>query len=108
MVLELQLQTLSLVSTILATQSGQREMLHQIMDVLEARLGFIRGTILLLTPDKKELRVEVVRQTAEKVDSEIRYSWGEGIVGRVVPQDSPPLFPRFQRAAFQRQDLPQA
>lgn len=93
MILELQMQTLANVSTILATQSGQREMLHEIMAVLEEHLGFIRGTVLLLTPDKKELTVEVVGSNAQKVDSEIRYNWGEGIVGTVVSTGQSAIIP---------------
>ncbi|HEX3020329.1 MAG TPA: sigma 54-interacting transcriptional regulator [Chitinispirillaceae bacterium] len=93
MVLELQLQTLSRVSKILAIQSGQREMLYDIMDILEACLGFIRGTILLLTPDKKELTVEVVGANAVKVNTEIRYSLGEGIVGKVVSTGQSAIIP---------------
>lgn len=93
MALELQLQTLSKVSAILATQDGQREMLHEIMDILESYLGFIRGTILLLTPDRKELTVEIVRADAVKVNPEIRYRLGEGIVGKVVSTGQSAIIP---------------
>lgn len=113
MVLELQLQTLSKVSCILAVQSGQREMLHEIMGILEAHLGFIRGTILLLTPDKKELTVEVVRANAQKVDPEIRYSLGEGIVGSVVSTGQSAIIPcvskepLFRDRIYRRREISQ-
>jgi Nif-specific regulatory protein len=94
---EKHLKALSLISEILAEQSGQREILLKILSGLEAQLSFSLGTILLLSLDGKELLIEAVCTKDSPVDHGIRYLWGEGIVGKVVSSGLPMIVPRISQ-----------
>ena len=64
--LEGELEVLASVGRLLATQSGQRQMLTAVLDELEQKLGMIRGTIMLLSSDGSELFVEVARDVPQR------------------------------------------
>jgi Nif-specific regulatory protein len=72
------------IATVLTTDTGQRELLEKILDILETNLGMELGTILLLLPDNTELVIQAARNNRRAVDDTIRYQRGEGIVGTVV------------------------
>ncbi len=78
-----ELSTLFTIAQNIALRSGQQEMLRQILDILEQRLGMIRGTIMLVSPDGAELVVEAAHAKPEVSTSQIRYQRGEGINSRV-------------------------
>jgi len=61
----------------LAQRSGQKEILQQTLDILEARLGMLRGTIMLVTADSSELVVETARSMLSEPQQEVRYRRGE-------------------------------
>ena len=63
---EQQLETLESISRLLAVQSGQRELLAAVLAELERKLEVRRGTILLLTPNGREL-VVAAAQSVESV-----------------------------------------
>ncbi len=63
---EQQLETLESISRLLAVQSGQRELLTAVCGELERKLEVRRGTILLLTPNGREL-VVAAAQSVESV-----------------------------------------
>ena len=88
------LEVLATISGLLATQSGQWQMLSAVLDELESKLGMIRGTVLLLSPDGKELIVEAMRGAPSIEQQDIRYRLGEGIVGAVVQSGRPAVVPR--------------
>jgi Nif-specific regulatory protein len=88
-----QLETLSLVSEIIATHTGQHEMLLDILVLIEKQLGLMRGTILLLSPDSKVLTIEAVHNSIATIDPDIQYNWGEGIVGTVVSTGQVSIIP---------------
>ena len=91
---ERDMEVLSAISRLLATQSGQQQMLSAVLDELEQKLGMIRGTVLLLSPSGNELVVEAVREFPPREQSEIRYQLGEGIVGSVVQTGAAAVIPR--------------
>ena len=61
----------------LAQRSGRKETLQQTLDILEARLGMLRGTIMLVTADSSELVVETARSMLSEPQQEVRYRRGE-------------------------------
>jgi Nif-specific regulatory protein len=88
-----QIETLLLVSEILATDSGQKQMLMEILILLEKHLSYLRGTILLLSKDETILTIEAVNTTSTLIDKDILYMRGEGIVGQVVATGIPAIIP---------------
>jgi Nif-specific regulatory protein len=94
-------QVLAAIGKLLATQSGQRQMLTEVLKELEGRLAMIRGTIMLLSPDGAELFVEAAPGIPSSSHHEFRYRCGEGVVGAVVESGQPAIIPRvFQEPRF--------
>lgn len=91
------LEVLASVGQLLATQSGQRQMLTAVLDELEKKLGMIRGTIMLLSSDGSELFVEVARDVPHTEHEGLRYRRGEGIVGSVVQTGQAAIIPRISQ-----------
>jgi Nif-specific regulatory protein len=90
-----QIETLLSVSEILATNSGQKQMLMEILILLEKHLSYLRGTILLLSKDESILTIEAVNATSAAIDKDILYMRGEGIVGQVVATGIPSIIPEI-------------
>lgn len=89
-----QIETLSLVSDILAANTGQKQMLMDILILLEKQLSYIRGTILLLSKDESVLTIEAVNSSsAIRIDKDVLYMRGEGIVGQVVATGEAAIIP---------------
>ena len=91
---EKELRALHSIAEILATRTAQREMLLEILDVLDQELGMIRGTVMLLSPDGTELTIEATRSHHVGDGSEMRYRTGEGITGEVVRTGRSAVIPR--------------
>jgi Nif-specific regulatory protein len=89
------LEVLANVARLLATLSGQRQILTSVLDELERELGMIRGTIMLLSSDGNELFVEVAQDVPGDEGKDIRYSRGEGIVGTVLETGQAAIVPRI-------------
>ena len=94
---EKDLEVLASVGQLLATQSGQRQMLTAVLDELEKQFGMMRGTIMLLSSDGSELFVEVARNVPHKQREGLRYRRGEGIVGAVVQTGQAAIIPRISQ-----------
>lgn len=94
---ETDLEVLASISRILATQSGQRQMVSAVLHELEQKLGMIRGTVMLLSSDGSELLVEAATDVPSLHRRELRYQRGEGIVGRVVQTGQPAIVPRVSQ-----------
>jgi len=94
---ERELDVLSSIGQLLATQAGQREMLADVLRELERHLGMIRCTIMLLSTDGRELVVEAARSFQPAEGHDTRYRWGEGITGTVVQTGRPAIIPRVSR-----------
>ncbi len=85
-----ELDALYRINGMLAIEGGQqRTTLAEILDALDSELGMRRGTVLLLSPDGKELLVEVAHDLADARRKHLRFAIGEGIVGRVVRDGQP-------------------
>ncbi|KKL25524.1 hypothetical protein LCGC14_2404440, partial [marine sediment metagenome] len=89
-----ELEALFSISRILAGVGGQRQMLAEVLDVLHNELGMNRGTILLVSPDGRELVTEAAHNLSERQQRAVRYRMGEGIAGRVVQTGRPAVVPK--------------
>lgn len=94
---EQELDVLSSVSALLATHSGQEEMLTQVLHELEQKLGMRQSTVMLLSADNSELYVETTRSNHTKDLRMLRYRPGEGITGNVVQTGRPAIVPRISQ-----------
>ena len=92
-----ELRALYRISHILTTDVRQKQMLAEVLDVMDAELGMMRGTILLLSPDGRELMSEVAHNLAEAERTAIRYQLGEGVTGRVVQTGKPQIVPKVSQ-----------
>ena len=92
-----ELTVLGSISRLLASRSGQRELLSAVLEELERSLGMVRGTVMLLSPDGNELIVEVARNPATPQHRAARYRRGEGILGAVLQSGQPALVPRVSK-----------
>jgi Nif-specific regulatory protein len=105
------LDTLAMVAHTLATQQDQHKMLRDVLRLLEQRRGMLHCTIMLLTPDGKELMLEA--ESTGEADDKVRYRPGEGVTGRVLESGEAiivPLVasePRFQFRIHQRTKRPE-
>ncbi|MCD4826015.1 MAG: sigma 54-interacting transcriptional regulator [Phycisphaerae bacterium] len=82
------------ISQILAAGTSQKEILIEVLEVMDREIGLHRGTIMLLSPDGRELMTEVAhKRTARQLES-VRYQFGEGVVGQVVQTGRSALVPK--------------
>ena len=109
-----ELDTLYHISNLLAAGTPQREVLAEVLDILDKELGMNRGTITLLPQGGSEITIDVAHNLPEERSKTVKYQVGEGITGKVletgramiVPKVSEePLFlNRFQRYCGVDQD----
>jgi len=92
-----ELEALYRISEVLASEGRQREMLAEVLDILDDQLGMRRGTIMLLSPDRRELTLEVAHNLPARAGREVRYRMGEGVTGRVVETGRPGVVPRVSQ-----------
>jgi len=92
-----QLDALRRISQVLSTVGAQRPMLAEVLDVLHTRLDLTRGTIMLLSPDGKELSVEMAHSLFDRRRLSARVGVGEGITGRVVQTGEPAIIPKVSQ-----------
>lgn len=69
---------------VLAERSGQSQTLHDIIQVLETRLGMMRCTVMLLAPDGERLVVAATRSVSPSLVEKAHYERGEGVTGNVL------------------------
>ncbi len=80
---EIELDALRKMGRALQRYAGQRQVLVEVLRVLEELPWFTRTTVMLLSPDGKELVVDAVHdQHVARTDA--RYPRGEGLTGRVL------------------------
>jgi Nif-specific regulatory protein len=92
-----EVEVLASISTLLATQSGQRPMLTAVLSELSQKMGMIRGTVMLLSEDEKELFVEAAQDVPAEQHPLLRYRRGEGILGTVIQTGQAAVIPRISR-----------
>ncbi len=77
----------------LSTATRQRQVLHNILRILEDQPRMTNSTIMLLDSDAKTLTVEELGQQGRQDKGSFTYSRGEGIVGRVLESGTPSIVP---------------
>jgi Nif-specific regulatory protein len=92
-----ELDALYKISQVLALGAGQRSTLAEVLDILHNDLAMRSGTIVLLTPDGKELMVEIGHNLSQRQQRTVRYRMGEGITGRVVQTGKPAIVPKVSQ-----------
>jgi Nif-specific regulatory protein len=85
------------IAFIIGKRSGQREMLQEVLDLLETELQMHRGTIMLLSADGGELLVEATKKIGEMGTHNTRYLKGEGITGRVLQTGQAAVIPSISK-----------
>ena len=88
------LAVLASLGRLLATGSGQRQMLADVLKELDRELGMIRGTLMLVSQDGSELFIEAAPNVPSPWDPGLRYRRGEGIIGTVVQTGKSAIIPR--------------
>ncbi|WP_372795341.1 sigma 54-interacting transcriptional regulator [Pontiella sp.] len=107
-----ELETLAEIARNLSSRTQQEEVLHEVIDVLEKSRRVQRGTIMLLTADGRELRVEAVKDQKVQRAEGAAYRRGEGITGLVLDTGEPAVVPlvsdepRFKGRLHTRSDEP--
>jgi Nif-specific regulatory protein len=90
-----QLDTLCSISRVLSEGAGRQDALCYVLGVLDKELGLSRGTITLLTPDSKEVKIEAAHDLSEEKSRSITYRIGEGVTGKVMETGKAAIIPRI-------------
>lgn len=106
------LDTLYRISNILVGGMNQKQILAEVLDTLDKELGMQRGTVTLLSPDRKELTLEIAHGIPQEHGHQVRYQIDEGITGKVIKSAKPIVVPKVSEEPlflnrFQRFDLAQ-
>lgn len=91
------LEALYRISRALGGRGSQRQILTQILDILDSELGMKRGMIVLVSPDSRELVIEVAHNIGDRQRRAVRYRVGEGVTGRVVETGKSAVVPKVSR-----------
>ncbi len=79
----------------LNANSGQAQILTEVLETLERDLGFRRCTIMLLSPDGNELVFEATSNNQTVQDPKKSYRIGEGVTGNVLRSGQPAVIERI-------------
>ncbi len=90
---EAELKALFEISKVLSSSFELEKNLIQALKILSDYLDMQRGTVTLLDPMTKELRIAVAYGLTKEQIARGRYKIGEGIVGKVVESGSPIVVP---------------
>ncbi|HUT29507.1 MAG TPA: sigma 54-interacting transcriptional regulator [Sedimentisphaerales bacterium] len=91
------LDALCAISRLLSAGAARQDALCRVLDVLDKELGLSRGTITLLTPDGKELRIDAVHDLSQEKSRSITYRIGEGVTGKVMETGKAAIVERISR-----------
>jgi transcriptional regulator with GAF, ATPase, and Fis domain len=89
------LDVLAAIAAKAAEQTRPQQLLRFVLEILERGLGMVRGTIMLLQPDGKELVVEAAQDISEWQARDAQYPMGDGVIGGVVEGGQPAVVPRI-------------
>jgi Nif-specific regulatory protein len=92
-----ELEMLYKISRILADGTIRKKALADVLNALEQELGLNRGTITLLAPDSKEIRIEVAQSLPEEQRRTVRYRMGEGVTGKVMQTGKAMIVPKVSQ-----------
>ena len=79
------------ISSVVVRERNVRTLLEKVLDILERRMGMLRGTVTLLEGD--ELRIEASRGLEADERALGRYRIGEGVTGRVAQTGKSEIVP---------------
>jgi len=91
------LDALDRIAHILSTGVRQKQLLAEVLDTLDNELGMKRGTLTLLSPDRKEIMIEVAHGVPEERSRKVRYQIGEGITGKVIQTGKSIIVPKVSK-----------
>ena len=94
---EIEMNALQAVSQMLAHSADHRELLQEILGVLEEKLGVSRGTVMVLSPDGEGMTVEAIAPGAQQPQHGATYKRGEGIIGHVLASGIPEIVPLLSK-----------
>jgi len=94
---EIEMDALQAVSRMLAHGADHRELLQEILGVLEEKLNVSRGTVMILSPDGDGFTVEAVAPGTERPHHTAIFKKGEGIIGNVLASGVPEIVPRLSQ-----------
>ncbi|MDR3233850.1 MAG: sigma 54-interacting transcriptional regulator [Planctomycetaceae bacterium] len=80
----LELEAVLSLSRLLGSELDQRNILSETLNLLHNQLDMTRGIVLLVTPDKEGLILEVAHDVTPYKKGKLTYQRGEGIVGQVI------------------------
>lgn len=90
----IELETILNLSRLLGSGLDQQVILATTLDLLHDELGLTRGIILLVTPDKEGLMLEIAHDATSYERGRLAYKRDEGIVGHVVETGRPIAIPK--------------
>lgn len=93
----LELEALYKISHILTEGAGQKQALTEVLDVLHCDLGMLRGAIVLVSPDRRQITVEIAHDISDRHKTNASFKIGEGITGRVVQTGKPMVVPKVSQ-----------
>jgi len=93
----LQLETLYKLSSVLAAGANQRQVLVDVLQILDRELGMNRGTVTLLSADGSEIVIEVAHNLSAEHSRKVRYRMGEGVTGRVMETGKSMIVPKVSQ-----------
>ncbi|MBF0378589.1 MAG: sigma 54-interacting transcriptional regulator [Desulfamplus sp.] len=73
--------------------TDMKKALYKVLEILSESLNLVRGTVTLLDPITKEIRIEVAHGIPEKAMKRAKYKLGEGITGKVIQTGEPAVVP---------------
>ena len=71
--------------------------MDQIVEILAREMKMQRGTVILLRPGTKEIRIAAAHGLTDEQKRQGRYTLGEGITGQVVEKGEPVVVPRISK-----------
>ena len=83
------------VAVAVAGTMNLRQALSDVLDIIITRLGLMKPTVTLLSPDADEVVVEVAKGLSTEAARRGRYKKGEGITGQVVASGEPIVVPHI-------------
>ena len=91
------LDALYRITHILSAGPNQKQSLAEVLDTLDNDLGMKHGMVTLLSPDRRQILVEVAHGFPEERRRKVRYQIGEGITGKVIQSGKPIIVPKISQ-----------
>lgn len=92
-----QLDALCRISRALSAKARRKDALCHVLDLLDKEFGLNRGTITLLSPNGREVRIEAVHDLSRQKSRSITYRIGEGVTGQVMKTGKAAIVARVSR-----------